>query len=233
MLEKLDTLIPILGTLINIITVLIGSLIGLFINTRMPEKLVNIAFQAIGLFTVFLGIQMALKGETIIAIIFSLLIGSIAGELLDLERKTEKLIQNFSRSGQSSSSFAQGLITAFLLFCMGSMTFLGAIEEGTGSFPNLLIAKSVLDGFSSIALASTLGLGVVFSIIPLFLYQGGLTLFAGIVTQYLNESIINDLTATGGILLIGLGISLLKIKKVNVLNMVPALIIIVILRIIV
>jgi uncharacterized membrane protein YqgA involved in biofilm formation len=115
-------------------------------------------------------------------------------------------------------------VTAFLLFCMGSMTVLGAIEEGLGGRPNLLAAKSVLDGFASLALAASLGVGVLFSVFPLFIYQGGLTLLAGSLHAVMSDAVVNEVSAAGGLILIGLGITILEIKRLKVLNMLPALV---------
>jgi hypothetical protein len=123
--------------------------------------------------------------------------------------------------------FSEGLVTAFLMFCMGSMTILGAIEEGLGGEPKLLMIKSLMDGFSSIALVAALGIGVIFSVIPLLIYQGGLTLLSAWAGEALSEVMIDELSATGGILLIGLGISILGIKRIEVLNLIPALLFII------
>ena len=128
-----------------------------------------------------------------------------------------------------NDKFTDGMITAFLLYCMGAMTILGAIEEGVEGSYDILLMKSLMDGVSSIALASGLGIGVMFSSIPLLVYQGGLTLFSSIIGEHFTEVIINDLSATGGILLIGLGINILEIKHLKILNMIPALVIVVIL----
>ena len=128
-----------------------------------------------------------------------------------------------------NDNFAEGFITAFLIFCMGSLSVLGAIEEGLGGKPNLLLTKSLMDGFSSMALASALGAGVLFSVIPLFLFQGSLTLGASYISEILTDPIVAELSAVGGILLIGLGITLLEVKKVRIMNMLPALIVVVIL----
>jgi hypothetical protein len=157
--------------------------------------------------------------------IFSIVIGSIFGELIDID----KWINNFgewlkNKFKTKNQKFSEGLVTAFLLYCMGSMTILGAIEEGLGGVPNLLFAKSILDGFSSIILAATLGLGVLFSSIPLLIYQGGLTLLASNIQNSLTEIIVNEITAVGGIILLGLGITLLEIKKIKIINMIPSMI---------
>jgi len=164
------------GTIVNVGAVIAGSLLGLVIHKRMPEKITKLVFQAIGLFTLFLGFTMAGKTSNYLILIFSLVIGSIIGELLNIEKQINKLSDWIkAKSGSSNAKFSEGFLTSFLLFCMGSMTILGAIEEGMGGSPDLLLAKSILDGFSSIALAAAMGIGVLFSAIPLLIYQGGLT----------------------------------------------------------
>ena len=215
-----------LGTLVNAGAVAIGSLLGIFINTRLPKSITGIAFQAIGLFTLFLGVTMALETSNFIIMILSIVFGSIIGEGLDIDLQMNKLGNWLKRRlGASQENFSEGFVTAFLLYCMGSMTILGAIEEGLGDKPNLLLAKSVLDGISSIALAATLGIGVLFSVLPLLAYQGGLTLFASSLQDVLTNVVIGEVTAVGGILLLGLGITLLDIKQIKVLNMLPSLLI--------
>ncbi|MCX5806625.1 MAG: DUF554 domain-containing protein [Proteobacteria bacterium] len=215
-----------LGTLINVGAVILGSLIGLAIHSKLPERITKIAFQGIGLFTVFLGFTMAAKTSNFLIMIFSIVPGSIIGELLNIEKRMDRLSEYIKgKVGSKDKNFSEGFITAFLLFCMGSMTILGAIEEGLGGRPNLLVAKAVLDGFSSLALSATLGIGVIFSAIPLFLYQGGITLFASSLQQFFTNILINELSAVGGLLLIGLGINILEIKKLPILNMLPSLII--------
>ncbi len=218
------------GTLINAGAIIVGSLIGLFIHTRLPKNIIKIVFQAIGLFTIFIGVKTALNTNNLVIMILSLVIGSIAGEMLKIEEGMNKFgeyIKKKLKFGQDK--FSEGFITAFLLFCMGSLTILGAFEEGLGGEPNLLLAKSVLDGFSSIALSVSLGIGVIFSVIPLLIYQGGLTLFAGSIQEIMQEPIINELSAVGGLMLIGLGLNILEIKKIKVLNMLPALVVVVVL----
>jgi len=215
-----------LGTIVNAGAVVAGSIIGLLIHKRMPERITKLVFQAIGLFTLFLGFNMASKTSNYLIMIFSLVIGSIIGEWLNIEQQ----INNFSnwlksKSGSSNVKFSEGFLTSFLLFCMGSMSILGAIEEGLGGKPDLLLAKSVLDGFSSIALAAAMGIGVLFSVIPLFIYQGSITLFASYLQDYLTPNMINELSAVGGVILIGLGINIMEIKQIRVINMIPALLI--------
>ena len=218
-----------IGTWVNAAAILAGGLVGLMLHSRLPERVADIVFQALGLFTLFIGVKMALGTNHILLLVFSMVAGSISGELLQLERGMERLgekLKNRVKSG--NEHFTEGLVTAFLLYCMGSMTILGAFEEGLGKGPNLLLAKSVMDGFSSVALASALGMGVLFSIVPLVLYQGGLTLLAVQLQDYFTDVIIDEITAVGGLMLIGLGINILGIKKLRILNMLPALVFIVI-----
>ena len=215
-----------LGTLINVGAVIAGSTVGLLIHSKLPEKITSITFQGIGLFTVFMGLFMALKTQEPLVMILSIVSGSILGELVDLTRHLEAFSEWIKQKVKSKNEkFTEGLISAFLLFCMGSMTILGAIEEGLGSRPNLFLAKSVLDGFASIALSTTFGIGVLFSIVPLFIYQGGLTLFAGLLQDLLSEVVVNEISAVGGLILLGLGINILEIKAIRILNMLPALLI--------
>lgn len=219
-----------IGTIVNAGAIILGSTIGILIHARLPQKISTIVFQGIGLFTLSLGISMAIKTNNFLIMIFSIVLGSIIGEILNIEALIDNLSHRLKRLVKSEDDrFTEGLLTSFLLFCMGSMTILGAIEEGLGNPPNLLLAKSLLDGFSSIALAASLGVGVAFSVVPLLLYQGGLTLFAGYLQNFFSTPIITELSATGGLLLIGLGISLLEIKKLKIINMLPSLIIVVIL----
>jgi uncharacterized membrane protein YqgA involved in biofilm formation len=214
------------GTLLNVSTVIIGSLIGLIVRSRLPKRITNTAFQGVGLFTIILGIMMAIKSTNLLIMIFSIVIGSIIGEFIDINKWINIFSEWLKNKFKSKNKkFSEGLITAFLLYCMGSMTILGAIEEGLGGIPNLLVAKSILDGFSSIVLAATLGIGVLFSSIPLLIYQGGLTLLASNIQNSLTEIIVNEITAVGGIILLGLGITLLEIKKIKVINMIPSMII--------
>ncbi len=218
------------GTLINVAAVITGSVIGLVLHSRLPKKISDTAFHGVGLFTIILGVMMAIKTSNLLVMIFSIVIGAIIGEIIDVDKRInffgEWLKKNFKTKNER---FSEGFITAFLLFCMGSMTILGAFEDGIYGTFNLLAAKSVLDGFSSIVLAATMGVGVLFSFIPLLIFQGGLTLFASYMQSVFTEVMINELTAVGGVILLGLGVSMLEIKKIRILNLLPSLVIVVIL----
>ncbi len=212
------------GTIINIATVLLGSLIGILFRSKLPERFIKIVFQGIGLFTLVLGVSMALKSSHLLVMVFSLIIGGILGEMLRLETRVENIANQLKNKFKlGSERFSEGMVTAFLLYCMGSMTILGAIEEGLGNGFDLLLTKSIMDGFASIALASAFGTGVAFSVVPLFIYQGGLTVLTAFLGDYFSDVITNDMTAVGGVLLVGLGINILEIKKIKVLNLLPAI----------
>lgn len=217
------------GTLVNALSVLLGSVIGLIIHSRLSKEVKRIAFQGIGIFTLVLGMSMALKTQNFLPIILSIVLGSIIGQLINIEKHISTFFFYVQKKAKiKNAKFIDGLTTAFLLFCMGSMTILGAVQEGLDKPPDLFYAKSVLDGFSSIALAASYGIGVMFSIVPLIIYQGGLTLFFGTLGDILSLKLISEVSAVGGILLIGLGINILELKKIPILNMIPSLVVIVI-----
>ncbi len=218
------------GTFINIFSVILGGSLGILIKNSLPEKYKKIIFQGIGLFTILLGISMAIPFPNPLIIIFSVLIGGLIGVLLNLEERLDNLSSGLkNKLNLKDSKFNEGLITAFLIYCIGSMTILGAINEGISGDNSLLITKSVLDGFTSIALVSTFGVGVIFSVIPMLIFQGGLTLLASFFGNFFTESLIQYLTSTGGILILGIGINLLELKKISVLNLLPSLIVVVVL----
>ena len=219
------------GTLLNIATVIVGSIIGLAFGARIPAKLKETVIAGMGLFTAAMGLQMFLKTENPLIVLGALLIGTLLGEWWRIEDGLHKLgeflEQRFSREeDDGSNKFVRGFLTSSLLFCVGPMAILGSIQDGLTGDYNLLAVKSVLDGFASVAFASTLGIGVAFSALIVLVYQGGISLMAAQLDAIVTTSMMKELTATGGILLIGIGISnLLEIKKIRVGNMLPALVI--------
>lgn len=219
-----------IGTFLNTLTVIIGSIIGILIKKGIPEKYKLIFFQIIGCVTICLGITMIYNMENIIYIIISLMLGALIGTLLNIENQFYKLSNFLKRTFKiGSDKFNEGLITAFILFCIGPMTFLGTLQAGTMNNNDLLYTKSLLDGISSIILASVFGSGILFSAIPLFLFQSALTLLSMQLNNFLSPQIINGLNATGGVLLLMLGINILEIKKIEIANLLPSLLIIIIL----
>jgi uncharacterized membrane protein YqgA involved in biofilm formation len=218
-----------LGTLVNAAAVVVGGTVGMLLNKSMPERFKTIYFQAIGLFTIAIGISMVWNMQNIIMVVGSLAVGSLLGEWMNLEVGVERLANALKKRFKiGSEKFSEGLITSFLLFCVGAMTIVGAIDEGTGRSNEVLLTKSMMDGFSAILLASAFGIGVIASAIPLLIFQGGITLLAMSAASFFTPDIIQGLTSIGGILLIGLGINILEIKKIRIVNMLPALVVVVI-----
>ena len=215
-----------IGTIINAGAVVVGSSIGLLLKKGLPEKYTTIYFQAVGLFTLILGIHMSMKITEPLLIVFSLIAGGLTGELLRLEERMNRFGDYLkSKFKRGNERFTEGLVTAFLLFCMGSMSILGPVEEGlTGNMSDLLKAKSLMDGISAMLLASALGIGVLFSTVPLLIYQGGITLLVMLIGKNIPEQYINEITVIGGVLLIGLALDILNVKKLRILNMLPSLI---------
>ena len=217
------------GTFLNIATVLIGGALGLIFGARIPEQLKATVISGMGLFVMAMGLQMFLKTENPLIVLGSLLIGTLLGEWWKIEEGLQNfgkfLEQRFSREGEDgSNTFVRGFLTASLLFCVGPLTILGSIQDGLTGDYNLLAVKSVLDGFASLAFASTLGVGVMFSTIVILVYQGGISLLAAQLNSIITPSMMNELTATGGVILVGLAISsLLEIKSIRVGNMLPGL----------
>lgn len=231
------------GTFINVVAVLFGGTVGLIFGARFPARIRETVIMGLGLFTAGIGIQMFLKTQNPLIVLASLLVGGILGEWWKIETGLKSmggfLEQKFARGKvnpietditpdenvlKSSSDFVRGFLTASLVFCVGPMTILGSIQDGlTGDF-ELLAIKSVLDGFAAMAFASTLGVGVLFSALTVFIFQGGLSLLAAQAQAILTEPMMSEMTAVGGLLLLGLSISsLLEIRPIRVGNFLPAL----------
>lgn len=223
-----------IGTFLNIVTVLVGGTLGLLFGARLPERLKATVIAGMGLFTVAIGLQMFLKTGNPIIVLGALLIGALLGEWWRIEDGLQRLGEILERrvggtdadAASPSSRFVRGFLTASLLFCVGPLTILGSIQDGLTGDYSLLAVKSILDGFGALAFASTLGVGVLFSTLVILVYQGGLTLLAAQLNGVVTLSMMNELTATGGIILMGLAVSsLLEIKKIRAGNFLPALVI--------
>jgi uncharacterized protein len=224
------------GTIINIITVFIGGTLGLLFGARLPERLKATVIAGLGLFTAAIGIQMFLKTENPLIVLGALLIGALLGEWWRIEdglqnlgrvleeRFTPAAMPASAPGNSTSTNFVRGFLTASLLFCVGPMTILGSIQDGlTGNY-ELLAVKSVLDGFASLAFASTLGVGVLFSTLVILVFQGGISLLAVQLNDLVTAPMLNEMTAAGGVILMGLALSsLLEIKKIRTGNFLPAL----------
>ncbi len=213
-----------LGSVFNVGCILVGGVVGLVLGGRLPERMRAIVFTGLGLCTLIIGMQMGLKTQNPLVLVFSILLGSITGELLALDDRLTALgdwLKSHMRSG--SERFTEGFVSASVLFCIGSMAILGSFDEGLRGDHTILFTKSILDGFASVAFAASFGVGVLFSAVPVFLYQGGLTEFATVLQPILSDAMMTELTATGGALIIGISINLMEIRRIPLTNMLPAL----------
>jgi len=223
------------GTLINAAAVLIGGGLGTLLGGRLSERIRETVMAGLGLVTLVIGIRMALETANIIIVLISVLIGAILGEWwridVGLERVAEWLKARVARRTSAAAlvHFSEGFITASLVFCVGPMTILGALQDGLVGDYTLLAIKSALDGFAALAFASSLGVGVLFSVITILVYQGGISLLASLLHNFLNDTIINEMSATGGVLMLAIGLLLLNIRRIRVANLLPSLLVVVVL----
>lgn len=213
-----------LGPLVNAAAVIAGGLLGLALGARLPERMRTIVFQGLGLCTMVIGMQMAFKTASPVILIFSILLGGLCGESIRLEERFMRLSDRLrGRLRSDNPLFTEGLVNAAVLFCIGAMSFLGSFDEGLRGDRTLVYSKSVMDGFSAIALASAYGLGVPLAAVPLLLYQGALVLFAGLLQPWLGPATLSEITALGGLMVIGIGLNLLNLTRISLTNMLPAL----------
>ena len=220
-----------LGNYVNTITIIIGCLLGLLVQKGLHEKYKTIIMQAIGLSVLFVGATVTIGGlldpdsEPVLFII-SLVVGGALGELIGIEKALDKLglmLQN--KVGSQQGNIAEGFVTASLLFCVGTMAVIGSLDSGLRGDHTMLYAKSVIDGITAMILASTLGVGVIFSAAAVFIYQGTIILFAGLLEPLLTIHVIREISIIGGILILGIGLSMLEIKKIKTVNLLPAIIV--------
>ena len=219
------------GTLLNIVAVLIGGGLGVLLGDRLPQRMRETVMHGLGLVTLIVGIDLALGTKNILVPMGSVLVGAMLGEWWQIDRGLERLGEwlkgRVARriSHRSMALFTEGFITASLVFCVGPLTVLGSIQDGLNGDYSLLAIKSMLDGFAALAFASSLGIGVLFSVLTVLVYQGGLSLLAGVAQNVLNEAMIAEMSAVGGIMIMGIGLLLLDLKRIRVANMLPGLII--------
>lgn len=220
-----------IGTVVNVITVVAGTVAGVLLGSRLPERLRVAVLQAVGLITLVIGTDEALATRNVVFPLVSLILGAAIGEALRIEDRIEglghRIRRRFERRPDQDSRFVEGFVAASLLFCVGPLTILGSIRDGLGGADHaqLLLVKSALDGVVSVAFASVLGWGVGFSALTIVAVQGTLTLAAGVADRLLTDRMVVEMSATGGIMVIGIGLRLLELRKVPVASFLPALVI--------
>lgn len=226
-----------LGTIVNCAVVIVGSLLGLLFKGGLSRRYEKIIFSAVGLAVMFIGISGALAGLLVfedgalktrytMMMVLSLILGAALGELLNIEKKLDslgELVKNKLPQKMAGNTFVDGFVTASMLFCVGAMAIVGSLEDGLNSNYTILFAKSVLDGISSILLASSLGIGVAFSAMPLLVYQGAITLLSQFIKPYLTEELIGQMSCIGSILIFAIGINMIFGKRISVGNLLPAI----------
>ncbi|MCA1795878.1 MAG: DUF554 domain-containing protein [Desulfotignum sp.] len=213
-----------LGTIVNCLAIIAGSLVGLLFRNGIPECYNQTVMQAIGLAVLLVGLTTAMVSDDLLVIIISLAIGALVGEWIGIEDRLDRLGKFLEKKfSRGSSGFAQGFVTASLIYCVGSMAIVGALESGLSGNHATLFAKSCLDGIVSIILSSSLGMGVLFSAVPVLLYQGSITLLASVLKPLLVPEVIAQMSGVGGLLILGIGMNMLREKKIRVGNMLPAI----------
>lgn len=241
-----------LGTLANVMLIIIGSFIGMILKKGLASRLAELIMSSLGLVTIVIGITFAIQSENILVVVVSLVIGALVGEGIDLDKKLNQLGDWIKDKGmgksanegkdnphtievgknnskvklvESNSRLGEGFVTATLLFCIGSMAIMGALDSGLRGDHTILYTKSVMDGISALIFASSMGIGVALSAFPILIYEGGITLLARIVQPYMSAAMMTEMNAVGGILLIAIGLSMLEVKKIKVSNLLPALVV--------
>lgn len=220
-----------LGTIVNSLAIIGGCLVGLVVKGRLTEKVSTTIMNGLALCVLYIGISGTLKGQDTLQIIISIAIGALIGEIIDIDKKLndlgnlieEKINSKRKNKIHDKISIAEGFVTSSLLFCVGAMAVVGSLESGLKGNHSTLFAKSILDGVSSIIFTSSLGIGVMLSSVAILIYQGSITLLAGVLSTILTETIINNMSAVGSLLIVGLGLNMLGVSKIKVANLLPAI----------
>jgi uncharacterized protein len=214
------------GTLLNLLTVLAGGLLGTFLGDRLPPRLRENVVAGVGLFVLAMGAKFAIDTANLLYLLGAILVGGVIGSVAGIERRLNDfgavMQRRFATPG-GTSTIAEAFVTASIVFCVGPLTFLGAIRNGLTGDPSLLVIKSVLDGFSAIAFAATLGWAVLLSLVVILVYQGGLAAGASLFSGLLSDAQLREMSAVGGLLIVGVGLKLLKIRDVQVADYLPAI----------
>ncbi len=221
----MERVLTLTGSFVNVVLVLAGGGIGLLLKKGLPERVSDALMKALGLCVLFIGIDGALEGTNALVAVISMAVGTIVGSLVDLDKRinnlANKIEKKLTKDGEKAV-FAEGFVSSTLLYCIGAMAIVGSLESGISSDYSTLITKSVIDGATAIVLASTLGWGVLASSVPVFLYQGGITLLAGVIAPLLNDYTVAHMTCVGSLLIIAIGLNMLKITNIKVMNSLPA-----------
>lgn len=220
-----------IGTIVNCIAIIAGCIVGLIVKGRLTDKISATIMNGLALCVMYIGISGALKSEDTLQMIICIAVGALIGEIIDIDKRLnnlgscieEKINSKKKNKGEDNISIAEGFVTSSLLFCVGAMAVVGSLESGLQGNHEILFAKSILDGVSSVIFTSSLGIGVLLSSAVVLMYQGSITLLSGILSTVLTEAVINNMSAVGSLLIMGLGINMLCNLKIKVANLLPAM----------
>lgn len=215
------------GTIVNVLAIVIGSILGVAGGNFLSEGTKDTVSKGVALGVILIGLQMALETQHLIVVLVSLLLGAVAGEIIGIEKFLNRIACSMERKLQGEKGeqgLAKGFVTATLIYCIGAMAIMGSLQSGLTGEHSILYAKSLLDGVTSIVLASTLGIGVALSALPLFLYQGAITLLAHVIEPLIIEEAVIEMKATGGLLILAIALNMLDLTKIRVGNMLPAVV---------
>ena len=213
-----------LGTIVNALAIIVGGIIGLLFKNVIPEKISESLLKTTGLAVIAIGITLIFRGENFTLLIISLILGTIIGETIDIEGMLEKFGAYIeSKMKNKESNVALGFVTCTLVYCVGSMAIIGSIQSGLTGNHDILFSKALIDGITSVSMAVSMGVGVIFSSISVFVYQGIITTLASLMQALLSEVVVNEMTAIGGVIIMGIGLNFLEIKRIKVGNLLPAI----------
>lgn len=213
-----------LGTVVNTLAIVVGGAVGLIFKNIIPEEITEALLKALGLAVIAIGIKLSLAGENLTLLIISIIIGTIIGEYINIEGKLDKIGSYIeSKMKNKASNVALGFVTSSLFCCVGSMAVIGSIQSGLTGNHEILFSKALIDGITSISLSVSMGVGVILSGISVFIYQGIITILAGLMQSLLSDAVVSEMTAIGGVIIMGIGLNFLEIKRIRVGNMLPAI----------
>ncbi len=222
----MEKFLSLTGSFINVALVVVGGALGLLLKKGLPERVSDAVMKGLGLCVLYIGIDGCLDGQNALVTVISMAVGTIIGSAIDLDKHlnnfARRIEKKLSKKSDGKSDFAQGFVAATLLYCVGAMAIVGSLESGISGDYSTLATKSVIDGVSAIVMASTMGYGVMLSCVPVFIYQGSITLLAGVVAPFLNDYTVAEMTCVGSLLIIAIALNMLNITKIKVMNSLPA-----------
>lgn len=213
-----------IGTIINCTAIALCAMLGIMLRKGLPEKVSQTMMDGFGLLLIILGVQSGLAADNMVIVVISLILGALVGELIDIHEALERFGARIEkRVSGSGGQFGKAFVFTSLLYCTGAMAIMGPLEDGLRGDYKILLVKSLLDGISSLIFSASMGIGVLFSAIPVLVYQGSISLMAGAIKPFLTPAIMNNLTSLGGVLILGIGTNILKLTNVKIANLLPGI----------